>query len=301
VAAAVQRPHRRRGWAAPVARPRGRDEGGRRAGAAGAAGRPPPSAARWQQPPAFGSRALFVRATIHARASQPTSRAATASASPPPSTAWSCRVRGGPGRFGGRCAAGSRPPSVWAGDQAPPFRLQHCCDMLSGKLWLCCGTPLCQLDLQDPTPPTPPPNTTQATASARAPRTPCCTAACRPLSWTMASRSHPRPSARSSGALRAAHELLDPRLGCGGCPPPWVANARAACLGGPPPRLPPPPPPPQLDAVHTLFETLFEWDLFSVRVETAMLSLLPQILLSIPEVRPSSRLAGGACERCWRG
>jgi hypothetical protein len=38
-------------------------------------------------------------------------------------------------------------------------------------------------------------------------------------------------------------------------------------------------------AVHTLFETLMDWDSFSVRVAEGMLHAIPEILLSIPEVR----------------
>ncbi|KAI8471681.1 MAG: hypothetical protein J3K34DRAFT_506016 [Monoraphidium minutum] len=40
-----------------------------------------------------------------------------------------------------------------------------------------------------------------------------------------------------------------------------------------------------MDGVHTLFETLLEWDLFSVRVRVTAIPLLPQILMAIPEDR----------------
>ncbi|KIZ06152.1 exostosin-like glycosyltransferase [Monoraphidium neglectum] len=40
-----------------------------------------------------------------------------------------------------------------------------------------------------------------------------------------------------------------------------------------------------MDNVHTLFETLMDWDSFSVRVAEGMLHAIPEILLSIPEVR----------------
>jgi hypothetical protein len=40
-----------------------------------------------------------------------------------------------------------------------------------------------------------------------------------------------------------------------------------------------------MDGVHAIFETLFDWRAFSVRVREDRLHALPELLLSIPEER----------------
>ncbi len=44
-------------------------------------------------------------------------------------------------------------------------------------------------------------------------------------------------------------------------------------------------PPPRLHQVHTVYETLLDWDTFSVRVNESALSRIPEILSGIPEDR----------------
>ncbi|GAX80494.1 hypothetical protein CEUSTIGMA_g7932.t1 [Chlamydomonas eustigma] len=58
----------------------------------------------------------------------------------------------------------------------------------------------------------------------------------------------------------------------------WSSRAEDAVLHGCIPVV-------IMDEVHTIFESLLDWDLFSVRIKENQIERLPQILLSIPEDR----------------